>query len=616
MDSHWRGLSCKTTVGETIYAYGWGDGGGGVDPEMLESARRYRDFPGLVPTTYSFVEEALDSIKAKAEANGAPVWSDELYLEAHRGTYTTKGKLKKLNRRLEFLLRDAEMASAFAWLAGGEYPRERIDEAWKTLLTNQFHDALPGTHVPQAYADMLRDYAHLLTEGAALRDAGLDAALADAGVVGATRTAEGMIQMVVVNTLLHQRTDVVAVAADAIGDATVLDMEGVAAPRQAVTTLEGERQVLLDIAGVSGCGYSTFALTDPVPEEEPCVEVTDRTLENDYLKATFNDEGELVSLFDKLFEREIVKPGALAHRFRLFEDIPGRYDAWDIIDGYRDHEIDISGNAELTVDEQGPVRASLRLVKRFLTSTIEQRISLSAGARQLVFETRVDWKERQKLLKDEFALNLNCRTATYDIAYGNIERSTHRNTPYDAAKFEVCGHLWADCSEGDYGVAILNDGKYGYEVNGATMQVSLLKGSIFPDPNADLEEHFFTYALYCHPGDWRAGEVMQEALQLNVPPVIRFAGEVEESDYSFIAGSAENVTLEAVKRAEDDQGLIVRLVERENRLTSTEVVFDRPVTQAWSCNLMEDTEDELTVEENRVLVTLKPYEIVTLRVIL
>ena len=274
-----------------------------------------------------------------------------------------------------------------------------------------------------------------------------------------------------------------------------------------------------------------------------------------------------------------------------------------------DHPIDIAGQARLAMDERGPVRASLRLEKKIGASKLVQRISLCAGSRRLEFETQVDWVERQRLLKVAFPVAINAAFATYDIAYGNMPRPTHRNTSYDRAKFEVPAHQWMDLSQGDYGVSVLNDCKYGCDVLGQTMRLTLLKGSVFPDPKADIETHRFTYALYPHAGDWRTGQTIPEAMTLNHPALVRpvRARSVKITDgESLFIGTAPNLTLEAVKRSEDGKHLIVRLVERHNAATTAELVFPRPIKSAWSCNLMEKIEQRLAVDGCRVKFSAKP----------
>jgi alpha-mannosidase len=233
-----------------------------------------------------------------------------------------------------------------------------------------------------------------------------------------------------------------------------------------------------------------------------------------------------------------------------------------------------------------------------------------------VCDLQVIWQERQTLLKVGFPVDINTSYATYDIPFGNLRRPTHRNTPYDMAKFEVPAHQWVDLAEGGYGVSLLNDCKYGHESNGKLIRLTLLKGSIYPDPGADPGDHHFTYALYPHAGTWETSQTIQHALNLNqgltwysIP-----SSSFHSRENAFLQCNASNVTLEAIKLSEDGRHLVVRLVERENRYTSTSLIFDRSICEAWSCDLMENKETQLTPSDKAIQIVLKPYEILTLRV--
>ncbi|MBS3733420.1 MAG: alpha-mannosidase [Phycisphaerae bacterium] len=603
--TQWRGYSDKATIGETVHIFGWGDGGGGPDPEEIESALRYRDFIGMPEMAFTTCEQAFDRIRDKAADVDLPVWRDEIYLEAHRGTFTNKGRLKKLNRRMEYLCREAEMTSALAWLSGADYPAERIETSWKDLLVTQFHDAVPGTHTTEVYGELLTDYERIASAGEAVRDEALRTLIGD----------DSGDMLAVLNSLTHERSDAFSVPAALLNGRSVLADDGGALPQQDITDLDGTERVLVCGGAVPGVGYRTFALGEasPAPSAD-AARAEDRALENEHLRAEFNDDGELVRLLDKDAGREVLPTDGVGNRFCLFEDTPGRYDAWDLVDTYRDHPIDIAGGATLTIDEQGPVRASLRLERPIANSHLVQRISLSAASRQLTFETQVDWKERQRILKVAFPVDVNTTQATYDMAYGNIARPCHRNTSYDAARFEVCGHEWMDMSQGDYGVTLLNDGKYGHEAMDKMMRLSLLKGSIKPDPQADLETHTFTYAIMPHAGTWVDADVQRRSRELNAPMHARLGGATAGRADTLLSCDAPGMTLEAVKRAEDGDDLIVRLVERCNRRVRGTVTLPVPVAQAWSCDLMERKEALLGVDELHVPFEAGPYEIVTLRI--
>ncbi len=604
MTAQWRNFSDKATVGETLHIYGWGDGGGGVDVEMIESVRRYADFPGLVPTRTSTAEEAFDAIKAKVltlDPALVPVHRDEIYLEAHRGSVTTKGRLKQLNRRGEFLLGQTELLNAAAWLTGADYPAEALHGLWTELLNAQFHDAVPGTHIAPVYQDLLQSYAALMTQATSLRDQALK-----------TLVGTGT-HLSVFNALGCARSDAMVIPAALIDAGQVATADGRVVPQQGITDLTGAPARLVALGGVAGCAAAGLRVVDAdAPQPASGLIVTDTSLENPHLRAAFNARGELVSLFDKDHEREVLWNGQAGNVFEMYEDMPGKYDAWDIVETYRDHPIALDGETSLSIDERGPLRASFLLRRRFHASTLTQRISLAADGRQLEFETLIDWQERQRLLKVAFPVDINAREATYDIAYGNITRPTTVNDPQEQARFEVNAHLWMDVSQHDYGVAILNDGKYGCDIRDRRMRLTLLKGSIHPDPDADREVHHFRYALRPHADGWREAGIIAAALAFNQPHVV-IAGTAGEDLAPLFDIRAPGMTLEAVKRSDDGQDVILRLVERHNAAVRGQVICPRPLAGAWRCTVLEEQPSELSWEGSTVSFTARPYQIITLR---
>lgn len=604
--AQWNDYSDKATIGDSLYCYGWGDGGGGVDVEMLELARRYADFPGLPQLAPSRASDYFERVQAKALAATLPVWRDDLYLETHRGTFTTKGRLKKLNRRAEFLYRQAELLASWAWLETGKYPDQNLKAGWQRLLTSQFHDSLPGTHVREAYLELLAEFEQIFAIGQQVTRAAFE------DLQSAPDAASPMLHLF--NPFGHVRAGVEKLSLALAEGEALLDAAGAVVPTQAVRDLDDTPATLAELPAIGPTAFHSFQVRHATRgAEQSSLGVGADWLENEYLRAQFNPQGELIFLLDKRAGRQVIAPGQRGNRFQMYEDIPGKYDAWDIVANYQQRELPLSDGSSLLVDESGPLRAALRLERSFGTSKLIQRISLRKGDPLLYFETFVRWQERQKLLKVGFPLDVHALLATFDIAFGSQQRPTHRNTSYEAARFEVPAHLWADLSETGYGVALLNDCKYGHEVVESLLRLTLLKGSISPDPTADMEDHTFTYALYPHSGDWREAQVMQRALDLN-EPLTCFEGGVTLPARSFVQLDAANVTLEALKRAEDGDGLVIRLVERHNRRTAATLTFDRPVRAAWVCNLMEENEAALEPENSCLRVAFKPYEIVTLRI--
>ncbi|MFA5291958.1 MAG: glycoside hydrolase family 38 C-terminal domain-containing protein [Phycisphaerae bacterium] len=609
LKQHWDEFSERATIGESLYAYGWGDGGGGPDSEMLEYAKRYENFPGMVPTKMSLVEECLERMYNKALDVNLPVLNDELYLEEHRGVYTTKGRLKKLNRYCEILYRKAEIFSCFAHL---KYPVIELDKGWKEVLTNQFHDSLPGTHVTDAYLDLLDSYKIATNIGEHLLRNALD------DIASRTDTRGHGKAVVIFNSQPYPRDSIVRIEYSE-KNIYILDENGDEVPHQFIADFETGKTILIFLAkNISSVGYSIYRLVEGKGKKiKSPVKVSSTTLENNFLKVVLNEKGELLSLFDKLTNREHINPAKRGNVMKLYEDIPGKYDAWDIEAHYTDLEFDISGVSSIEIDEEGPVRSSIKITRNFCNSHMIQRIILAADSRRVDFETYVDWKEQHKLLKTRFHTNIITRKATYDIAFGNIDRPTTRNNSYEEAKFEVPAHMWMDLSQGDFGLSLLNDSKYGHEAHDGTMTLSLLKGPKYPDPVSDQEEHYFVYSLYSHPGDWRYGNTIKEAQDFNDPFDVILCdnhdGELPPKQ-SFLAIDNVGLTLEALKKAETSDEIVVRVVERHGSQHNANIRFWQQLCHVSECNLLEREDKSANFSKHDIPFILSPYEIKTFKI--
>jgi alpha-mannosidase len=337
--------------------------------------------------------------------------------------------------------------------------------------------------------------------------------------------------------------------------------------------------------------------------------------------------GEIVSLYDIRHAREVIAPGTTANRLVLYEDRPLAWDAWDIDPFYEEKPYPLQEILDWRVVEAGPLRAAIEITRRAGRSTIRQRICLWHASRRVDFVTEVDWQERQMLLRALFPLRLNAARATCEIQFGAVERPTHRNTSWDIARFEVCAQRWVDLSEGDYGVALLNDGKYGHSLHDNVLGMSLLKAGAWPDPDADRGVHRFTYSLLPHAGDWRAGEVVRRAYELNAPLFIRTEnghppGQLRTAQSAARSGSwflilgagAEHIVVETVKVADDGDGLIVRLYEAHNQRGPASIRFGRPIAGALETDLLERPIGPIEIVDDAVRFEVRPYEIKTLRI--
>jgi len=596
----------KDVCDTVLMTIGYGDGGGGPSYQMLENAKRLKDFPGLPQSEFATSESFFR--EAEKCQNDLPVWNDEMYYEFHRGTYTSQADVKKNNRKGEYLLRRTEIACTMARvLLGREYPARKIGDIWKKLLTNQFHDILPGSSIHQVYEDCAVIYRTAFEEANAIYDEALSALNAAMGV--------GENQIAVWNFLgWAQSGDVVGKVRGEF--ASLTDEQGHPVPATAEKTACGcGTQFRFKAENVPPMGVKIYTARTTAAEGNG-LKATVSCLENDHLKVTLDENGNIVSLFDKHAGREALEAGKLSNLLTIFEDIPHRESAWNIDMEYMNHYWSLDKAESVELAENSPVRAVVRVVRKFNLSTITQDIVLSADARRVDFETHVDWQETQRMLKAAFHADVLSPKATYEIQFGAIERPTHWNTSYDKARFEVCGHKWADLSEGLYGVSILNDCKYGYDIKDNCMRLTLLRASNYPDPVADKGHHDFVYSVYPHAGDWRVGDTVREAFYLNVP-LESATGKGRAGGNTmayFLSVDQAHVAVDTVKGAEDGDGIIVRVYESQGARGQAELKFGFPVKSAMETNLMEVNEQEVAVADDTIRFYIKPYEIKTFRV--
>ncbi|MBX3097195.1 MAG: alpha-mannosidase [Fimbriimonadaceae bacterium] len=587
----------------SILLFGYGDGGGGPTEQHLELLRRARRFPGL--PVVETKQKALDFFEiAYEESEDLRTWAGELYFEYHRGTYTSQAANKWHNRKCEFLLRDAEWLAAFAPKA---YPAQELERLWKVVLLNQFHDIIPGSSVREVYEDSDKDYAMVHERGEALLYDSLTALAAPLG----TENMEHPI------AIFHNAT-LPAEASLEWADETVpesLHTNDEVLPVQLVEE-EGNRRLIFPTP-TAGLGSITSAdLRSEAPLIVPRLKASVRRLENQHWSVRFDGNGNISSVRSQDEDPlEFIRPGALANVFQLMDDHPLFWSAWDVEQFSFDTAKDLLRADSVEVVERGPVRVAIEVIRRFGKSAIRQRISLgpTPGIR---FDTVVDWHEDNKMLKVAFPLNIHSDFAKFEIQFGHANRPTHRNTTWDEARFEVCAQKWADLSEAGQGVALLNDSKYGYDVLGDTMRLSLLRAPKAPDPLCDMGRHRFTYVLLPHYDDLIHSEVVAAAYALNatprVTPLTSKKG-VAHATPKLVSSDDRNLVVETVKRSEDGQHLIVRLYEAHGARGAAYVHCGKPIAAAWRANLEENPQETLVVDENGVRVDYRPFEIITLR---
>jgi alpha-mannosidase len=620
----WDDLEPKDGPGDVIYSYGYGDGGGGVTWEMLEYAKRLQDFPGVPRCQTGKAQDFFEDIESYGSQ--LPVWNGELYFEYHRGTYTTQGKTKRFNRKSEILYREVELWSSVAsHVTSGlyTYPKGAIDHGWKTILLNQFHDILPGSSIGEVYDDAIRDYIEIVDVGERALDSSLKvlASMVDTGV------GEG-IPVMVFNSLSWERDDVVEVNIGDVSPGRVLVEYGGQMKDVPWQPVEGDEEKIIFLAtDVPPMGYRVFWIIPGnarVIHGKPAFIKEDEAtgwpilVDGEYVRLEL-EAGQITRIYDKIGEREVIPPGMAAGYLQSFEDRPVRYDAWDIDPYYVDKPLHTEEILSLQVLENGPVRTILRFEKRLGESSFLQDMVLYRHTPRIDFFTKADWRQRRTLLKVAFPVEVRSSKATYEIAYGAIERATHSNTSWEKAQYEVCGHKWADLSEGDYGVSLLNDCKYGYDIKGNLMRLTLLRSPIYPDPHADQGEHIFVYSLYPHRYDWRYGGTVQEAYSINQPLhyVVKEEGNLGSGlprILSLVNMDATNVILEVLKEAEDGQGLIIRLFETYGQRGSVHLEFASPIKYAEECDLLERRLADVEYCHANLQFYIKPYEIRTFRI--
>lgn len=598
----WMRYQNKDINNDILISYGYGDGGGGPTREMLETSKRMeKGVKGIPMVRQEFAGVYFDELKERVKDNRRlPVWEGELYFEYHRGTLTSMGRNKRSNRKTELGLMDLELLSVLAKdkLA---YPAQELDAMWKKTLINQFHDILPGSSIHQVYEVTKEEYAQLKKEINSLSEE------------RARKLAGNGSRVMILNTTGKNRDDAVYLG-NCEGD-YLADENGSVYPLQ--QTSQGAVAFVKDIPskGYRMLRKGTYEDGRQAPES-PFTLADEHTLETPFYTVHFAANGEIERLYDKENDREVVQPGKTLNSFRMYEDKPIYFDNWDIDIYYTEKSWPVDGIESMEWTELGSVRAVLEITRKASKSTVTQKIIFYADQRRIEFQTHVDWKEHQTLLKVHFPVAVHTDEATFDIQFGNLTRKTHSNTSWDVARFESCGQKWIDLSEGHYGVSLLNDCKYGHSVKDSNMALTLIKSGIEPNPTTDQEEHDFTYALYPHGETWRAAGTVAEAYKLNQPLLAELNAREDGPDsLSFASVAAPNVIMETVKQAEEGDGVILRIYESENSYTRTRVTVNTDFSKAYVCNLLEEEEHAAEVNGREISVELKPYEVVTLKLV-
>lgn len=636
----WKRYSQKYLNHEVLNSFGHGDGGGGATKEMLENQRRLSaGLPGCPKTKMSTAADFFRVLEKNVkEHKYLPSWVGELYLEYHRGTYTSMARNKKYNRKSEFAYQNLETYGLMNQLwADGNYPEEMLKAGWEVILRNQFHDILPGSSIKEVYDDSKEEYEMILKENAAYTSDTLKS------IVSGVDTENGNLVVFWPNSTesagpVYFSGDMIQgepTAVRVIGQADICSPDGdfCAAVKYPVQKTADGRYVFCPKC-LPSKGYQTFApIYESVNTECGCEQqicgadvdnsglvITTAVMENEFIRLELNEKGQFSRMYDKKHHREILKPGTVGNQIMTYEDRPHNYDAWDVNHYYTEKSWEADDVQSVEVLECGPVRGCVRVSRNYLDSTICQEITIYADSPRVDIRNVIDWKENHIFMKTFFPVDVHTNEATFDIQFGNVKRPTHSNTTWDMARFEVCMHKWVDLSEDGYGVAMLNDCKYGCSVQDGVLGLSMLKSATFPNPVADQELHEFTFSILPHSGDFRQGEVVKEAVALNNPAEavwknIDINPVKLPAAASLVSVDQSNVIIETVKMAEDDDAMIIRVYECYNRRSDAVLTLGLPVQEAYLCNLMEEEDEEIAFDGNQIAFQIKPYEILTFKVL-
>ena len=583
-DDYWE----SAEVGEFISLFGLGDGGAGATRAELESGRRLANLQGAPKVKFSAAQEALDRMHQHWES--LPVWNGELYLERHRGATTSLSWLKRSNRKLEQLLPAVEF---FCTISCKDYPAEQLDQAWKLLLLHQFHDIMAGTSLDETYEESARDH-RLIRQ------------LADECLQNAAAGLTAADKFSFINTLNTAFSGIVQLPKE--WKFGLCDSANNVLP--AVQNPDGSVSVQLELPPMSTACFSKAA----VPECETVSLSGQTVLENELIAYTFDSSLRLISAYDKEFERELIKPGQYGNAIKLYRDYPAKYDAWDVDRHYRDRAGEAAVNPVGKLEKRsGSLGVALSAVMCCGNSQIKQVVRLQKGSRLLEFSTVVDWQEERKMLRVEFPVDIQSDFATYDVQFGSTRRPTHENTSFDQARFEVQMHKYMDLSQGDYGVAVLNDCKYGGRVFESTLELTLLRSAKFPSLHSEQGKQEFKYALLPHAGTVETSRVAECAAAFNREPLMLANVDASSCKLPFALNTA-NVVLSACKKAEKSDDIIVRLAERCNAVQDVEMTFDTDrIASAGECDLMEWRESANPSSSGVLKLRFKPFEIKTIR---
>ena len=620
----WTSYGQKDLAPQVLMTYGFGDGGGGVTKKQILTSRFMRALPALPQARISTAKEFFEALVASSD--DLPVWTGELYLEKHRGALTTLGWIKRSNRLAETDLYTAELFGTLALLNPASkakkprYPETELEAAWKTLLTNQFHDILCGTSIADVFAEARGSFEQIFDLTGTARDKSI------AQLQSPVRKGQNEWTFTVFNTLPWKRSDYVELVIPAAERGfRITDETGAACPFQMLGRSKGTTKVLCYIQDIGAMSGRTLTIV-PDKRTDPEIQgwkIGARQIESPLYRIRLDSKGSLTSLYERRTRREILPRGARANVLQTFVDKPKEWEAWEIDPEFESKQHQVLTVRSMEVVERGPLRVTLEIVhKSERGTTVKQRMMLYHQLGRIDFATAADWRDRQTLLKVAFPVNLRAQAATYEIQFGSLERSTKGKTPQDKAKYEVPAQQWADLSDKKFGVTLVNDSKYAYDVKENVLRLTLLRNPHYPhevDPSKqtgshvmDQGPHEFRYAVVPHHGDWKSGGSVRAAREFNHPLLV-FAGVALRPVDPLLKTLTPGIYVSAIKKSEEGTETLVRLYEGHGQTTKAIIEFGYTIDQATECDLLEQPVTKLKATKGKLQLKFTPYEIKTLK---
>ena len=614
---------------EMMHLYGVGDHGGGPTRVMLDHADQLRAPESVYPKLrFSFARDFFSDLEKKLPSMQVPTWDGELYFQYHRGVFTTQAETKRRIRRAEENVLNAEKFASLATLYGSAYPQDGMELTWKNLLFDHFHDIMPGSGIAVNYLDAKRNLENV--------DRAANQVTADslAEIAAHINTNREGVPVILFNPLSWTRTDVTEIEAqlpEAARQIAVVDSNGKPAETQLLSIdNDTHRAHFLLLSHAPSLGYATYFVRSATsaPAVHSLLKASADSLENEFVRVKIDPKsGCMTSLFDKRSSTESLAPSETdtggpkdsicGNLLQTFVDKPKQWDAWNIDADFEKQHWDLDKADEVKLIESGPLRAVIEVKNHFQNSTFVRDIILTAGSPRIDVKMEAEWHEKHILLKVAFPVSAHSDKATYEIPFGSVERPTTRNTPAEQAQFEVPAQRWADISDAKHGLSLLNDCKYGYDTKGNVLRLSLLRSPESPDPHADEGHHAFTYSMYPHAGGWKEALTIRRGYELNYKlislPAERHEGKLAP-EHSFLQVQQDNIIVSALKKAEDDKGLIVRFYEWEGKEGPVTVQVPPGADSASETDLMEKPLSTLPVNSGAIKVPTKPYEIKTIKI--